>query len=662
MEKGDTTICAGNAIIWAEGSGGGGGYTYTWDNGFGVADTIFPAPTQTTTYTVTVEDNCNSTPAQDSVTVVVDDGPDANAGNDVSVCIGGSVILNASSDTPGNAFMWDPPTDLSDANVYNPICTPQQDMEYVVTVTRPDGCSNTDTMQVTLTPPPTGVFDLPSVGCAGNPLIVDYAGNANASGVYNWNFDGGVVTNGSGGGPLAVYWPAPGVYDVELTVSWNGCLSPTEVNQIEILGPPPVDAGSDITFCSGDSGPIGSAPIAGLTYSWSPTNGVDDPLTSSTTVQLTNPTHDVEVIQYVLTAIEQGCKNYDTVNVTVLPIPTAEFSSPDGMCFNVNSFDLLASGYFGPNATFDWDFGPVGFPQSSTDIQPQGVIFNEPGDQSITLTVTDNTCVSEPFVGTIEVYEMPVADFSFDISDGCEPLLVTFEDESYNGNSALYHIWNFGNSSSSTQQSPSVVYDQGVYTITLGVTTAQGCSDQVTQTDAVEAFEKPNALFEMSDRVLSIIDPEVIVTNLADSIVNSEFTFHPFGHVVNAFETQYEYPDTGTYEITQIVTTANGCTDTITGSLRVEPYYTFYIPDAFTPDDNRVNEIWIPQGESIKSFEMTIYNRWDQELFFSGSLDEGWDGTFRGKGVPQGVYIYSIDVVDVLGEPHKYRGKFTLLR
>ena len=658
----DTTICAGNAIIWAEGSGGGGGYTYTWDNGFGVADTIFPAPTQTTTYTVTVEDNCNSTPAQDSVTVVVDDGPDANAGNDVSVCIGGSVILNASSDTPGNAFMWDPPTDLSDANVYNPICTPQQDMEYVVTVTRPDGCSNTDTMQVTLTPPPTGVFDLPSVGCAGNPLIVDYAGNANASGVYNWNFDGGVVTNGSGGGPLAVYWPAPGVYDVELTVSWNGCLSPTEVNQIEILGPPPVDAGSDITFCSGDSGPIGSAPIAGLTYSWSPTNGVDDPLTSSTTVQLTNPTHDVEVIQYVLTAIEQGCKNYDTVNVTVLPIPTAEFSSPDGMCFNVNSFDLLASGYFGPNATFDWDFGPVGFPQSSTDIQPQGVIFNEPGDQSITLTVTDNTCVSEPFVGTIEVYEMPVADFSFDISDGCEPLLVTFEDESYNGNSALYHIWNFGNSSSSTQQSPSVVYDQGVYTITLGVTTAQGCSDQVTQTDAVEAFEKPNALFEMSDRVLSIIDPEVIVTNLADSIVNSEFTFHPFGHVVNAFETQYEYPDTGTYEITQIVTTANGCTDTITGSLRVEPYYTFYIPDAFTPDDNRVNEIWIPQGESIKSFEMTIYNRWDQELFFSGSLDEGWDGTFRGKGVPQGVYIYSIDVVDVLGEPHKYRGKFTLLR
>lgn len=658
----DTTICVGNAIVWCEASGGSGLYTYTWDNGFGIADTIYPTPTQTTVYTVTVEDNCGSTPAQDSVLVIVDDGPEANAGNDISVCIGGSVVLNGTSNTSGNAFLWDPPTDLSDETIFNPICTPQQDMEYVLTVTRPDGCFNTDTMQVTLTPPPTGVFDLPTVGCVGEPLIAEYAGNANASGQYNWDFAGGVVTNGNGAGPIAVYWGGPGIYDVELTVSWNGCISPTEVNQIEILGPPPVDAGTDISFCSGDSGPIGTAPIAGLTYSWSPSLGVADPASSSTTVQFTNPSNDIEVVKLYLTVTEQGCSNTDSVSVTVFPIPTAQFAIPDGMCFNVNSFDLMASGHFGPNATFQWDFGPVGFPQASTDLQPQGVIFNAPGDQDVTLIVTDNTCVSEPFVGTIEVFEMPVADFVFDITDGCEPLTVNFQDQSYNGNSSLYHVWNFGNSTSSTQQDPSTVYDQGVYTVTLNVTTSQGCSDQVTQSDIIEAFEKPNALFELSDLVVSIIDPDVTVTNLADSIVSSEFTFHPFGTVVNSFEAQYEYPDTGTYDITQVVLTANGCSDTITGSVKVEPYYTFYIPDAFTPDDNGINETWIPQGESIKSFNMTIYNRWDQEIFYSASLDEAWDGTFKGKQVPQGVYIYSIDVIDILGEPHKYRGTFTLFR
>ncbi len=658
----DTTICEGNAIVYCEASGGGGLYTYTWDNGFGVADTIFPSPTQTTMYYITVEDNCGSTPATDSVLVTVDGGPIPNAGNDVSVCIGGSVLLNASSNAPGSTFSWNPPTDLSDPNVYNPLSTPQVDMEYIVTVTRPDGCSNDDTVLVSLTPPPTGDFDLPAIGCANEPLLTEYSGNASPSAQYNWNFDSGVVTNGSGGGPIAVYWDTPGTYDVELTVSWNGCVSPTETEQIEILGPPAVNAGSDISFCSGNSGPIGSAPISGLTYSWSPINGVADPTASSTTVQLTNQTHDIEVHELVLVASDQGCKNHDTVEVTVFPIPIAEFAIPDGKCFNVNSFNLTASGYFGPNATFDWDFGPVGYPAGSTDQQPMGVIFNEPGPQDVTLTITDNTCVSEPFVGTISVYEMPVADFNPNPSDGCEPLLVQFEDLSYNGNSTLYYNWNFGNGASSTESEPSTIYEQGVYSVSLNVVTSQGCANSVSRSNIVEAYEKPDALFSMSSKRLTIIDPTVEVTNLADSVVTSEFTFHPFNEVVTAMQTEYEYPDTGLYSITQIVTTANGCMDTITGSLRVEPYYTLYIPDAFTPDNNGINEVWLPQGNSIASFEMTVFNRWDQELFFSASLEQGWDGTFRGKQVPQGVYIYSIETIDVLGKPHVYRGAFRLLR
>ncbi len=658
----DTTICIGNAIGWCEATGGGGNYTYTWDNGIGVADTIFPAPTETTTFTVTVTDNCNSTPAVDEVTVTVDNGPTPFAGNDVSVCIGGSVLLNASSDAPGSTFSWDPPTDLSNPSIYNPLCTPQMDMEYTVTVTRPDGCSNEDAVLVTLTPPPTADFDFPAVGCAGEPLIVEYAGNASIAAQYLWDFDGGIVTNGNGGGPLAVYWATPGIYDVVLTVSWNGCISPTETRQIEILGPPAVNAGSDISFCSGGSGPIGSAPLPGVTYNWSPINGVADATASLTTVSLVNPTHDIQVIDYVLRATEQGCKNYDTVEVTVFPTPTAEFAIPDGMCFTVNSFDLLAEGFFGPNASYDWDFGPVGFPSGSTLLQPQGVIFNAPGPQSVTLTVTDNGCVSQPFVGIIDVYEMPVADFTFDLEDGCEPLTVNFEDASYNGGSTLYYNWNLGNGSSSTQADPSATYEQGVYTISLNVVTAQGCAHSVTRSDAVEAYWKPNALFSLSRRVLSILDPDVVVTNLADSIVSSEFTFHPFGEVVNAFQTEYEYPDTGVYTISQIVTTANGCTDTISGNLEVKPYYTFYIPNAFTPDADGINEIWVPQGQSLKSFNMTIYNRWDQELFYSASLDDGWDGSFMGKQVQQGTYIYSIEVVDILGEPHIYRGTFSLLR
>ncbi|MCB9185147.1 MAG: choice-of-anchor L domain-containing protein [Flavobacteriales bacterium] len=658
----DTTICIGNATAWCQASGGGGTYTYTWDNGFGVAQTISPAPTITTTYQVSVEDNCGSAPAIDSVTVTVDDGPTPFAGNDVSVCIGGSVLLNATSNAPGSTFAWSPATDLSNPNVYNPLCTPQQQMEYIVTVTRSDGCSNDDTVLVSITPPPTGTFDLPTVGCAGEPLLVEYSGNASPAAQYLWDFGGGVVTNGNGGGPLAVLWDTPGIYNVSLTVSWNGCISPTETGQIEILGPPMVSAGADVEFCSGESVAIGSAPLAGITYSWSPINGVADPLASSTTLQLVNPTHSIQIIEYVLTAIDQGCKNYDTVEVTVFPTPTAEFAIPDGLCFTVNSFDLLATGYFGPNATFDWDFGPVGYPAGSTLQDPQGVIFNAPGLQDVTLIVTDNGCESNPFIGTIEVYEMPDADFTFNVADGCEPLRVNFQDQSYNGGSSLYYSWNLGNGASSTNADPTAVYDVGVYSVSLNVQTSHGCADAVTRSNIIEAYLKPDALFSANPKVMSIIDPNVTVVNLADSVVSSEFTFYPMGDEVVAFETQYELPDTGTFSITQIVTTANGCMDTISGKVEVKPHFTLYIPNAFTPDDNDLNETWIPQGQSIKSFEMTIYNRWNQELFFSASLDEGWDGTFMGKPVPQGVYVYHVRVIDILGEPHIYRGRFSLIR
>ena len=662
LTSNDTTICGGNAILWCEATGGGGVYSFTWDNGFGTSDTIYPSPTQTTVYHVVVEDNCNSSPAIDSVTVTLDGGPVPNAGPDVVVCIGGSTLLNATSDTPGSTFEWSPGVGLSDSTIHNPMCSPIQNTEYIVTVTRPDGCSNDDTVMVTLSPPPTGLFSLPAMACVGEPVVVEYTGNASSSAQFNWNFSGGEVLNGSGGGPISAIWNDSGIDTVQLLVSWNGCVSPVESNLIEIIGAPPVDAGPDISICSDELGVIGFAPLAGHTYLWSPSNGITDPTESLTTVQLTNSSHEIEVFELGLMAIDDGCKGYDTVNVTVFPKPTAEFIIPDGMCFNVNSFDLMANGYFGPNATFEWDFGPVGYPSSSTQANPLGVIFNEPGPQEVTLTVTDNTCVSLPFTGTIEVFEMPVADFDVLPKEGCEPLWVQFEDESYNGNSSLYHLWDFGNGASSTDQDPSSVYSQGLYNVSLRVVTSHGCADEVTKEDVVEAFQKPNALFSIEPSVTNILDPTVTVTNLADSVVGSEFVFHPNPLAVNSMEMSYEYPDTGLYEVTQIVTTINGCKDTISGEVRIDPYYTLFIPQAFSPDNNGINEVWVPQGQSIASFQMTIYNRWDEELFFSASLDSGWDGTYKGMPVKQGVYVYSIETIDALGEPHVYRGSFSLFR
>jgi gliding motility-associated-like protein len=657
----DTTICTGNALSWAQGVGGGGLYTYQWDNNMGTSANITPAPAVTTTYTVTVADNCNSTPATGTVTVTVDGGPTAFAGNDVGVCIGGSVLLNASSNTPGVTYLWSPTTGLSNPNVPNPVCTPAQNTEYTVTVTRNDGCQNSDAVMVTLTPPPTSDFILPATGCVGKPLIVTYTGNAASSAQFQWNFDGGTITNGSGIGPIAVMWQQAGVYDVELTVAWGGCVSTTETRQVEILNNPPVDAGSDQAVCPGGTVQLGTPAQQGITYSWSPSNAVADPSAAQTSGVSINSGTSILTMPFVLTANQQGCLSKDTLNVTVYPKPTAEFEVPNGLCFNVNSFSLQAGGFFGPNAQFYWNFGPVGFPATSTLQSPQGFIFNAPGVHNVKLVISENGCVSDTFSAPIEVFPMPVADFTVDTTQGCEPFGVQFIDLSDNVGSQLYHNWQFGNGASSNVAYPSLTYMAGTYNVSLQVTTSKGCSNSRTKNAYITSHPKPTAYFSLNSHVFDIFGSKVIATNRANGIAESLFIFHPYTEA-SGMVASFEYPDTGTFTITQIVTSPFGCLDTLETMVKVNPAFSLYIPKAFTPNKDGLNEVWAPQGEGDMTYSLKIFNRWNQQVFESNELDYGWDGTFNGSKVQQGVYTYRIRVYDVMGEPHNYFGTFTLFR
>jgi len=658
----DTTICQGNAVTWAQGVGGGGLYTYQWDNNMGTNANITPAPTATTAYTVTVSDNCNSTPATATVVVSVDGGPSAFAGNDVGVCIGGSVMLNASSNTPGVSYSWTPTTGLSNPNVANPMATTPANQVYTLTVTRNDGCSNTDQVEVIITPPPTSEFILPEFGCTGKPIIATYDGNADASAQYLWNFDNGTITNGNGMGPIAVMWQQPGIYDVTLTVAWGGCVSTSYTDQVEILDAPSVDAGSNVAICPDEVATIGSAALPGVTYAWSPVTGIGSSTSSQTDITGVNISHETVDLPFVLSATQQGCTSRDTVIVTVYAKPIAEFEIPPGLCFDVNSFSVDAGGHFGSNATFYWNFGPVGYPAFSTQQNPQGFIFNAPGTHDVRLVIAENGCVSDTFSAPIEVYEMPIADFGIDTNQGCEPFGVQLLDLSYNGNSPLYYAWDLGNGVTSTNASPAWTFAAGSYNVRLQVTTTKGCSDILNRNNYIVSHPKPTAYFAVNAPVLDILAPRLVATNLATGIVSSLFIFEPFGVEIDAMQAVYNYPDTGIFPITQIVTTAFGCKDTLSTVVEVKPHYTLYIPSSFTPNNDDLNEIWLPQGEHVMTYSLRIYNRWNQQIFQTANIENGWDGKVNGNPVQQGVYTYQIELYDTLGEPHEYHGTFVLNR
>jgi gliding motility-associated-like protein len=67
-----------------------------------------------------------------------------------------------------------------------------------------------------------------------------------------------------------------------------------------------------------------------------------------------------------------------------------------------------------------------------------------------------------------------------------------------------------------------------------------------------------------------------------------------------------------------------------------------YIPNAFTPDQNGLNEKFQPVGTNIVDFSMAIYNRWGELMYSTNDITKGWDGTRNGNLVQQDVYVYTI--------------------
>lgn len=87
-----------------------------------------------------------------------------------------------------------------------------------------------------------------------------------------------------------------------------------------------------------------------------------------------------------------------------------------------------------------------------------------------------------------------------------------------------------------------------------------------------------------------------------------------------------------------------------------------FVPDAFSPNGDSINDTFSVQGIFIKSFKMTVFNRWGVPLFRTDAAEPGWDGTFNGQPADAGSYSYTIQAEDFRGESFVKRGSFLLLR
>lgn len=108
----------------------------------------------------------------------------------------------------------------------------------------------------------------------------------------------------------------------------------------------------------------------------------------------------------------------------------------------------------------------------------------------------------------------------------------------------------------------------------------------------------------------------------------------------------------------------NGLGTAVSNTITVTKNPNLFYPTAFTPDHQgpSENEVFKVFGQYVDAFEMKIFNRWGELLYSTNSLDDSWDGTFKGNPMPEGTYAFIAKITDKVGRMFNRSGSVVLLR
>ncbi|MFM2206331.1 MAG: hypothetical protein RL213_306, partial [Bacteroidota bacterium] len=513
---------------------------------------------------------------------------------------------------------------------------------YNVTVTDANGCTLSTTAVVNNTANINVNLSTSDVSCFGgnNGTATMSANGGSPPYTYLWSPSGGTGTSAVG--------LSSGQYQITVT-DMMGC-SHTELLAInEPAQLSAVTTGSD-TLCINQSADVsvtatgGTAPYA---YVWS--NGSN---AASQTVSPTgSTTYDVTVTD------ANGCVTTGaTVDVEVLPPLQAYATGSDTLCpdqpFNVAAF---ANGGDG-NYTYSWSNSTfTGTSFTATPLQ----------DSTVSVTVTDGCGQSVTDQVNLIVSPGPLVNFTpFSIID-CAPVTVQFNDLT-NAPAGSSYSWNFGDQQTSNQTEPVHTYTRpGIYSVSLTVTSQNGCSDQYMIPGLVDVSPAPQAGFVSSATELSSIESLVQFTNTSTGAVVYNWSFGDGSSAFNVLNPSHQYSDTGTYEIQLAVMSPSGCVDTVVSYVHVTEGFSVFIPNAFTPNGDDVNDFFAVYGVGFDDYDMYIIDRWGLLIFHSTDPKIGWNGTVGGDGVvpcQNDVYEFIVRLRDSKGERHRYIGHVTLVR
>lgn len=575
------------------------------------------------------------------------------------------------------------------------------------------GCSDTTIKSITIYDTPTADFSFGTI-CANQ----SFGFSNNSSGdilTYNWNFgDGG---NSAQAAPSYTYSFA-GSFDVTLLLnSPNGCKD-TLIKTL-IANPAPVVDNNDTAICPGNSVQLFAS--GGTVYTWSPGTYLND----STIANPVSTPASPNSVTYNVTATNQyNCSATDVVTISFLP-PPAMFVSPDtSVCLSGANFrdsvQLIALGvntyFWSPSSTLNANniSNPVARPVANTTYTVTGTDVNGcSAVDSVTVFVLDpnlnivlddfkNVCIGDtvyvnvvnqgasnytwtplqylfnptsyspgfyPSVNT--TYTLTVSNYCYSKSDSVQIIVLPLPVLSFSHldsicyadslqifvGGAQTYLWNTDPTLSALNVSnpyASPAVSQYYY---VAGTDVSGCTGY----DSTFVNVVPLPYVSAGNDTLIWRDTPALLGGSTDAQI---FYWTPSTFLADyrLLQTIADVPKTQSYVL--FAQNDFGCVNRDTILIVVEANTLILLPTAFSPNGDGVNDVFhILRHLNIYSLkEFAVYNRWGERVFATANINEGWDGTYKGKEQEISTYVWQVVAVSKDSEEVVRKGNVTLVR
>ncbi len=616
----NSPVCQGQTLNLTVNSIAGATYNWTGPNGFSSTQQNPSISNVTTansgTYTVTITD-ANGCSNSANVNVTINSLPAVTASSNSPVCTGSTLQLNGGPSGMSN-YTWTGPNGFS-SNQQNPSInnvTASNAGNYTLTVTDANGCSNSATVNVTITNPPVAsIFSSKTTICSGDTLHLIAGG----TGSYSW------LENGSPAGSSSTLIINPSTNSTYILTVTAGSCSDSDTLNISVNPLPSVNASaSPANVCEGDSLLL-NASGNGTAYIWSGPNNFS---ANQQNTQIYNITSQGSGYYTVTITDANGCKNKDSVMVTVNAKPNIQLTPDTNICQG-DSITLIASG----GASYQWNNGSN---TSSITVNP-----SQTTQYSVTVTGS-NGCKTTGIV-TVTVNTKPNAQINGNtfICQGTSTTLTASGGNTY--------LWNTGQTGNSITVSPS-------QTTSYSVVVSNGnCKD--TAVISVTVNSNPTA----------VAWGDTVINQTGEATIGAgggvQYSWSPTDGLSchTCISTTAKPDKTTDYCVT--VTDANGCKDTACVRVVIEiECGEVFVPNIFSPNGDGLNDVVKVHGYCIKELEWAIYDRWGEQVFYTSDPQQAWDGTYKGKLMNGAVFHYRLKAVLINGKIEEQKGTITLIR